>query len=660
MGFKGDRRRGGRGGDPVPVAGPRPQQQPRHPGGGLRQARRRPGAGLRAQPSLPVSSTAGAGRPTTRAATSAASSVRRSSSSAIMHKAVSQGLSNPLQAQPARRHRHRPRHHRLRALDQGHLLAGQAVPIARPRQGRPAHVADHADRSVAAGTYQGEQLVAAARPAADRPHNGIDSTQPGGFLVRHRKPTDVRVRVLNGAGTTGLAASVSTDLRASAFNVVDSGDADNFNYARSVVRHRPEQPAKGQLLQRALAQRRPARARRTLAGCRRRPGGRSDYAGVQAWRVGDPGTTVATTTTTIARPEPVPQVEGRPDPAAGLRMSEHRSAKRTGAHVRALVLAGGEGTRLRPDHPHEREAARARGQQAHPLLRPRAHRRGGDQARSGSSSATRATRSGRRWATARGGGSRSPTSRRTQPLGLAHCVLIARDFLGDEDFVMYLGDNLLASRCEVARRRLRSESRARPRRRSCSPGCPTRERFGVADLGPDGEVVGLVEKPREPPSDLALVGVYLFDATVHEAVRALEPSARGELEITEAIQWLIDHGHRVRHQVLEGYWKDTGELDALLEGNRLVLETFEPRIDGTVDDALEDPRPRRGARGSDGRRLHRSAGPPSSARARASRTASSGRSRRSTTAARSSAPRSSTPWSSSRAASSTCRASRTR
>src|SRR5437899_2083287 len=83
---------------------------------------------------------------------------------------------------------------------------------------------------------------------------------------------------------------------------------------------------------------------------------------------------------------------------------------------------------------------------------------------------------------------------------------------------------------------------------------------------------GLEEKPTDPPSDLALVGVYLFDATIHEAVRLLEPSARGELEITEAIQWLIDQGHQVRQQVVDGYWKDLGELDALLEGNRLVLE----------------------------------------------------------------------------------------
>jgi glucose-1-phosphate thymidylyltransferase len=106
----------------------------------------------------------------------------------------------------------------------------------------------------------------------------------------------------------------------------------------------------------------------------------------------------------------------------------------------------------------------------------------------------------------------------------------------------------------------------------------------VASLGPDGEVVGLVEKPAHPPSDLALVGVYLFDRHIHEAVRAIRPSARGELEITDAIQWLIDHGHRVRHEVLEGWWIDTGKLTPLLEANRLLLEKIEPAMLGKVDE----------------------------------------------------------------------------
>src|SRR5262249_7100606 len=107
--------------------------------------------------------------------------------------------------------------------------------------------------------------------------------------------------------------------------------------------------------------------------------------------------------------------------------------------------------------------------------------------------------------------------------------------------------------------------------------------FGVADIGPGGEVRKLVEKPVDPPSNLALVGVYLFDPSIHEAVRAIAPSPRGELEITDAIQWLIDQGRRVRHEVLEGWWIDTGKKDPLLDCNRLILETIEPSVVGSVD-----------------------------------------------------------------------------
>lgn len=182
-----------------------------------------------------------------------------------------------------------------------------------------------------------------------------------------------------------------------------------------------------------------------------------------------------------------------------------------------------------------------------------------------------------------------------EPLGLAHCVQIARDFLGDEDFVMYLGDNLLrqgikefvdafeADRASAHQPSL-GESRSAAAAQILLARVPDPERFGVAEIGTDGEVVRLVEKPPVPPSDLALVGVYLFDPTIHEAVAAINPSARGELEITDAIQWLIDQGHRVRHEVVDGWWIDTGKLAPLLEGNRLVLETLEPACYGTLDD----------------------------------------------------------------------------
>ncbi len=176
------------------------------------------------------------------------------------------------------------------------------------------------------------------------------------------------------------------------------------------------------------------------------------------------------------------------------------------------------------------------------------------------------------------------------PLGLGHCVLIARDFLAEDDFVMYLGDNLL-------KQSLRGFVDAFERSRQASmvhgpavaqillKQVPDPQRFGVAELDAGGRVVRLVEKPVDPASDLALVGVYLFDPTIHEAVRAIAPSARGELEITEAIQWLIDQGHRVASEILDGWWIDTGKLTPLLDANRLVLETFELRVDGIVDDA---------------------------------------------------------------------------
>lgn len=169
------------------------------------------------------------------------------------------------------------------------------------------------------------------------------------------------------------------------------------------------------------------------------------------------------------------------------------------------------------------------------------------------------------------------------PLGLAHCVLIAQEFLGDDDFVMYLGDNLLRQGVKAFVDRFESDGRSHSVAQILLARVPDPQRFGVAEIGPDGEVLRLVEKPDDPPSDLALVGVYLFGPTIHQAVRAIKPSGRGELEITDAIQWLLDNGYRVAHQVVDGWWIDTGKLDALLEGNRLILETLDQRLDGAVD-----------------------------------------------------------------------------
>jgi len=174
-----------------------------------------------------------------------------------------------------------------------------------------------------------------------------------------------------------------------------------------------------------------------------------------------------------------------------------------------------------------------------------------------------------------------------QPLGLAHCVLIAHEFLGDDDFVMYLGDNLMEQDLAsfVAAFETARGGQEPPTAQILLKQVPDPHRFGIATLDDDGHVLQLVEKPADPPSDLALVGVYLFTARVHEAVAAIEPSERGELEITDAIQWLVDEGERVRCELLTGWWIDTGKLTPLLEANRLLLETIETEIVGTVDDA---------------------------------------------------------------------------
>ncbi|GAA2756700.1 glucose-1-phosphate thymidylyltransferase [Actinopolymorpha rutila] len=170
------------------------------------------------------------------------------------------------------------------------------------------------------------------------------------------------------------------------------------------------------------------------------------------------------------------------------------------------------------------------------------------------------------------------------PLGLAHAVLIARDFLGDEDFVMYLGDNFIVGGISSLVESFRAD---RPEAQILLTKVPNPTAFGVAELDASGSVVALEEKPQHPKSDLALVGVYLFTDAIHEAVDSIEPSWRGELEITHAIQWLIDNGHDVRSTVISGYWKDTGNVDDMLEVNRSVLETLEPRVEGTVDEVSE-------------------------------------------------------------------------
>jgi glucose-1-phosphate thymidylyltransferase len=168
-----------------------------------------------------------------------------------------------------------------------------------------------------------------------------------------------------------------------------------------------------------------------------------------------------------------------------------------------------------------------------------------------------------------------------KPAGLAHAVLTAEEFIGGSPFVMYLGDNLLADGLRGLVSTFREEQ---PDALILLTPVDDPQSYGVAEL--DGErIVRLVEKPKDPPSNLALVGVYLFAPPIFEAARALEPSWRGELEITEAIQSLIEEGKTVKSEVVSGWWKDTGQLADMLEANRLVLEEIETKIEGEVDEA---------------------------------------------------------------------------
>ncbi len=179
-----------------------------------------------------------------------------------------------------------------------------------------------------------------------------------------------------------------------------------------------------------------------------------------------------------------------------------------------------------------------------------------------------------------------------EPLGLAHAVLTAEPFLGESPFVMYLGDNLLQGGISDLVTAFREHS---PDALILLTPVPDPENFGVAELaeaatGEVGRVVRLIEKPAEPATDLALVGVYMFTSAVHDAARAIEPSARGELEITDAIQHLVDTGLRVEPHIVRGWWKDTGRLEDMLEANRLILDNLVERMDGELIDSQVDGR----------------------------------------------------------------------
>ncbi len=179
-----------------------------------------------------------------------------------------------------------------------------------------------------------------------------------------------------------------------------------------------------------------------------------------------------------------------------------------------------------------------------------------------------------------------------EPLGLAHAVLTAEDFLGEHPFVMYLGDNLLQGGISDLVAAFREHS---PDALILLTPVPDPENYGVAELAPAppgevGRVLRLVEKPSEPATDLALVGVYMFTSHIHAAARAIEPSPRGELEITDAIQHLVDSGLRVEPHVVRGWWKDTGRLEDMLEANRLILDNLVGSQEGELIDSRVDGR----------------------------------------------------------------------
>src|SRR3954463_5589799 len=173
-----------------------------------------------------------------------------------------------------------------------------------------------------------------------------------------------------------------------------------------------------------------------------------------------------------------------------------------------------------------------------------------------------------------------------EPAGLAHAVLTAEGYLGDSPFVMYLGDNLLRDGIHDLVETFRADA---PDALILLTPVPDPENYGVAELD-DGRVAQLVEKPKEPKTDLALVGVYMFTPAIFDAARSIEPSWRNELEITDAIQTLVDRGLRVDPHIVHGWWKDTGQVQDMLEANRLILDDLAERVEGELVDSRVEGR----------------------------------------------------------------------
>lgn len=167
-----------------------------------------------------------------------------------------------------------------------------------------------------------------------------------------------------------------------------------------------------------------------------------------------------------------------------------------------------------------------------------------------------------------------------KPLGLAHAVKVAQPFLGNDRFVMFLGDNVIQGGISNL---IREFATSDWNSQIVLTRIEHPEQYGVAELGDDGRVIRLVEKPKIPPSDLALVGIYMFDGHIFEAADSIKPSWRGELEITDAIQWLVDHGCTVHPYIHRGWWIDTGAPGDMLSANDLVLEELEHAVEGYID-----------------------------------------------------------------------------
>ncbi|MCB9418828.1 MAG: glucose-1-phosphate thymidylyltransferase [Ardenticatenaceae bacterium] len=166
------------------------------------------------------------------------------------------------------------------------------------------------------------------------------------------------------------------------------------------------------------------------------------------------------------------------------------------------------------------------------------------------------------------------------PLGLAHAVKISQDFLGDDRFVMFLGDNVIEGGISPL---IAQFANSKWNSQIVLTRIPDPRQYGVAELGDNGRIINLVEKPQNPPSDLALVGIYMFDANVFKAVNAIKPSWRGELEITDALKWLVQNNYDVHPYIHEGWWIDTGKREDMLEANDLVLEEIDYEIAGYID-----------------------------------------------------------------------------